>query len=306
MKSEQTDPAPTTVTTNTTPALQATSPARQTGNAKEIGSTQQTSAAQSADSADPLLEEFTYPSMFGPAEVFSLETEDGTPVRVLYVGGGFQSVSYLGERRFEPVFAYYCALDALFQANLPHDRIALIGGGGFSYPKHLLTTRPHTGIDVVEIDPAIIQIARDHFFVDEIEATHGPQGTGRLRTFSQDGLDFLQSAPSCTYSAIINDSFDGTAPTMHLLGPQALDQAKRCLIPQGVYLLNLVVDEDPDCPEDLEQARQTLEHVRSALTGHFAHVFEQLCVDEDFGGADNHLFVATDGPHEFTGFTELS
>ncbi|MGN1360980.1 MAG: spermidine synthase [Eggerthellaceae bacterium] len=255
---------------------------------------------------DPLLQEFTYPSMFGPAEVFALETEDGTPVRVLYVGGGFQSATFLGERRFQPVFAYYRALDALFQADLNHERLLLIGGGGYSYPKHLLTTRDHTAIDVVEIDPAVIQIARDHFFLDEIEAQHGPAGTNRLRSFAQEGLTFLESAPNATYSAVINDSFDGTAPTAHLLSDHALEQAKRCLIPNGLYLLNLVVDEDPEDPQAQALAQRTLESVRSALTGAFSHVFEQLCVDEEIGGADNHLFVATDGPHSFEGFEPIS
>lgn len=257
---------------------------------------------------DPLLQEFTYPSMFGPAEVFALETEDGTPVRVLYVGGGFQSVTYLGNRRFEPVFAYYRALDALFQTepDLPQDRILLIGGGGFSYPKHLLTTRKHTAIDVVEIDPAIIKIARDHFFLDQIEAQHGPAGTNRLRSFAADGLAFLKRSPDQAYSTIINDSFDGTAPTAHLLSAQALTQARRCLVPNGLYMLNLVVDEERDDVEALTAAQQTLEQVRAALAGAFAHVFEQVCVDEEFGGADNHLFVATDGTYEFSGFAPIS
>ncbi|MDO4502744.1 MAG: fused MFS/spermidine synthase [Coriobacteriia bacterium] len=265
-----------------------------------------TSAPTTPTPVDPLLQEFTYPSMFGPAEVFCLETDDGTPVLVLYVGGGFQSASYLGDRRFEPVFAYCRGFDALFQADLPHDRVLLLGGGGFSYPKHLLTTRDHTAIDVVEIDPAVIQIARDHFFLDEIESIHGPIGTNRLRSFAQDGLAFLESAPDAAYSAVINDSFDGTAPTSHLLSDHALAQAKRCLIADGVYLLNLVVDEDPDDPEALAQSQQALTQVRDALTGAFAHVFEQLCVDDEIGGADNHLFVATDASHVFTGFEQLN
>lgn len=257
---------------------------------------------------NPLLQEYAYPSMFGSAEVFALETEDGTPVRVLYVGGGFQSATYLGDRRFEPVFAYYRALDALFQTepDLPQDRVLLIGGGGFSYPKHLLTTRKGTAIDVAEIDPAIIQIARNHFFLDQIEAQHGPAGTNRLRSFAADGLAFLQDAPDQAYSTIINDSFDGTAPTAHLLSDQALTQARRCLVPGGLYMLNLVVDEDPDNTEALAAASQTLEQVRSALTGAFAHAFEQVCVDEEFGGADNHLFIATDGAYEFVDFAPVS
>ena len=42
---------------------------------------------------DDLLEGHVYPTMFGDAEVFALQTEEGMPFRALYVGGGFQSAA---------------------------------------------------------------------------------------------------------------------------------------------------------------------------------------------------------------------
>ena len=236
--------------------------------------------------------EYSYPSMFGDAEVFTMETDDGTPVRVLYVGGGFQSATYLGRDRFMPVFEYYRAFDHMFEAGIDIDRVLMLGGGGFSYPKHLLKSQDDVAIDVVELDPAIVDIARKHFFVDELEAEHGDAGTGRLGIYVQDGLDFLREAPDARYDVIINDSFDGANPTVGLLTSTALLEAKRTLRPGGLYLLNAVVGEDDD-----DRLRTFMEIM---LEG-FDNVYAISCFDEEFAGEENWLIVGTDASYCFSG-----
>ena len=221
---------------------------------------------------------------------------------MLYVGGGFQSASYLGDARFEPVFEYYRAFDHMFESTRPINQVLMIGAGAYSYPKHLLTSRNDTSIDVVEIDPAIVEIARKHFYVD--------------------GVTFLAHAQSAAYDAIINDSFDGTNPTGLLLTPESIRQAKRCLTPGGLYLLNAVVDDEREEYEGLRECEKagntgiesTPKHEESqrantnivdtamrALSEHFAFVYEIPCIDLEFSGADNYLVIATDEPCTFTG-----
>ena len=247
---------------------------------------------------DPLLEEYAYPTMFGKAEVFTLQTEDDTPVRVLYVDGGFQSATYLGEDRFQPVFAYYRAIDFVFQLGRPIHRMLMIGGGGFSYPKYMLmnenSLHQDARMDVVEIDPAIVDIARRHFFLDEVEWLHGPFGTGRLGIIVADGTQVLRASASDAYNVVVNDSFDGTDPTDVLLSPDALAQAKRVMTADGIYLVNAIA-------EDAEQAAP-LAH---ALHGVFAHVYLLPCTDEEFDGSSNNLIVASDVPCSFPGLEQL-
>lgn len=238
-------------------------------------------------------DEHSYPSMFGDAEVFTMQTEDGTPVRVLYVGGGFQSATYLGRRRMEPVFEYYRGFDHMFDPGIPVNRVLMLGGGGFSYPKHLLTSRAGgPSIDVVEIDPAIVRIARRHFFVDELERAHGPAGSERLRCFEQDGLDYLRQAPAGFYDVVINDSFGGADPTVALLTSGALEQAKRCMVPGGLYLLNAVV------PEEEPGLLTTFMEI---LLEAFENAYAISCLDEEFAGEENWLVVGTDGSYAFQG-----
>ena len=241
-------------------------------------------------SVDPLLEEYSYPTMFGDAEVFTLETEDDVPVRVLYVAGGFQSATFLGERRFEPVFAYYRAIDCVFDLR-PVRRMLMIGGGAFSYPKHLLTSDDArlraSSIDVVEIDPAIVDIARRHFFLDEVERAHGSGlgGSGRLGIVVADGVEVLRNAAPASYDVVVNDSFDGVNLTSGLLAPESLAAAKRALVEGGLYLVNVVAE----TPEEAEPFAR-------ALRAAFAHVAFLPCPDEDFAGSANNLIIASDEP----------
>ena len=152
-------------------------------------------------------------------------------------------------------------------------------------------------IDVVEIDPVVVEIARQHFFVDELEKAHGPQGSGRLRTIVADGVDHLTQRASASTDAIINDSFDGTNPTGLLLTSESIAQAKRCLTPGGLYLLNAVVDEN--------DTTQAVDAAMRALAEHFAYVYEIPCIDLEFSGADNYLVIASDNPCFFSGVQSM-
>ena len=126
----------------------------------------------------------------GIARVKGIRGEHGEKIRVLQQGGVYQSATYVGERRFEPVFAYYRAFDAMFEAEpvlcaaSGHgvERVLMLGGGGYAYPKHALTQHAGLVMDVVEIDPAVTRLARRWFFLDELERLAGE----RLRSITAD------------------------------------------------------------------------------------------------------------------------
>lgn len=234
--------------------------------------------------------EFAYSSMFGEAEVFTLESESGVPVRVLNVGGGFQSATYLGAKRFEPVFEYYRAFDHMFDNGNQVTNVLMIGGGGFSYPKHLLTSTKDVNIDVVEADPVIVEIARKHFYVKDIEKKFSTETNPRFHIHISDGRAFIGRTKPGTYDAIINDAFDGANPIVGLLTSTALSKAKQALTQGGLYMLNAVIAEDD---------RKMLKTYMEILLEEFSNAYAIRCTDEEFAGEDNWLIIASDEIHYF-------
>ena len=225
----------------------------------------------------------------GPAFVRNVPDGNGDIVRVLQQGGVFQSATYLDERRFYPPFAYLRAFERAFEAETEGfaiRRALTIGGGGFAWPKWTLARHPELKLDVVEVDSAIVRIARRHFFLDELETQCGD----RLRTFCADGRAFLDNvahSSSSRYDLVVNDTFTGANPVHALATVEAAYAAKRALNPGGLYAANVVSHAEGS---DVTFLRQTV----GALQTAFSCIFVVPCADEDFGGEDNYLVVATD------------
>lgn len=251
--------------------------------------------------------------MDGFARVYTVHDEEGEPLRVLNVGGVYQSATRLGERWAEPAFAYYRAFDRMFEAAassersariapafegdlpdaLPIHDVLMIGGGGCSYPKHLLTSCDDVSIDVVERDPAIARIARDFFFVDRLEREFGSdEGGGRFSMMVDDGLKYLQRA-SAFYDVIIDDAFSGEVADDGLLSDKGLEAARGRLRPGGLLMVNVVAD---DSLQDAMRLQRLLSSLKRRF--HFVHVIDAS--DERFGGQSNFLVVATDGVYAFS------
>lgn len=221
-------------------------------------------------------------------------------IRVLQQGGVYQSATYVDEHRFEPVFSYIAAFDALFEAEddmratADHgiDRVLMLGGGGYSYPKHALTCHPNLRMDVVELDHAITHLAERWFFLDELESLAGD----RLHLICEDARAYMTQAlaEGARYDAVVNDCFSGREPVRCLATIEALCQVKVCLRPGGLYLANIVSTDEGENIEFLRDATATAAAV-------FSHVHIIPCVDEDLGGEDNYLLIATDGDYAFDG-----
>ena len=80
----------------------------------------------------------------------------------------------------------------------------MIGGGGFAWPRHVLAAYPEVCLDVVEIDQRMIDIAREYFLLDELEAHYGASGEGRLRVFQEDGRVYLAGIAARTYDVTVS------------------------------------------------------------------------------------------------------
>jgi len=110
-------------------------------------------------------------------------------------------------------------------------RLLILGGGGFSFPKYALAHYPHISMDVVELDPGITSLAREHF-----ELKDHP----RQRIIAEDARTFLNRNRE-TYDAIICDTFNSHhAIPFHLATLEAVQRMHAALAPSGVVLVNLL------------------------------------------------------------------
>lgn len=216
-------------------------------------------------------------------------------IRVLSQGGVYQSATYLDERRFEPVFAYQRAFDAMFacendmrqQSGHGIRRVLALGGGGYAWPKHALMHHEELQMDVVEIDPAITRAAERYFFLEELKALVGP----RLRLICADGRELLnklvRADEPTRFDAIVNDTFTGREPIRCLATVEALRAVQACLQPGGIYLANIVTRDGGTNLSFLRDEVATACEV-------FRYVWVLPATDEDLGGEDNYLLAASD------------
>ena len=131
-------------------------------------------------------------------------------------------------------------------------RLLVLGGGGFSFPKYALANYANVSVDVVELDPGIIALARDYF-----ELKDHP----RQRLITEDGRTFL-NRNRATYDAIICDTFNSHyAIPFHLATLEAVQRIKDALAPNGVVLINLLSSPAGTCSGFLQALSATYQAV---------------------------------------------
>lgn len=269
---------------------------------------------------------FYWKTMFGPALIFDSTDDDNNAIRLLNVGNKFQSVCYVSpDKRWDLACIYHQYMEQLIElvackqgteggagygaagavtagsagsaspftntnAQLADWRghVLVIGGGGFSLPKWLLAHCPHAQVTCVEIDPRIIELAREHFFVDEARAQFCATGEQRLHVVCDDGWKYLQKCASegTKFDVIVNDAFGGARPLIALNTHDGAQALAACLTPNGVYLAN--------CIAALEGAhRKPLDAALGGCNPVFSHVYVIGEDDDEPRVIANNVLIAS-------------
>ncbi len=109
--------------------------------------------------------------------------------------------------------------------------ILIIGLGGGTLPTTLSRLIPGVAIDVVEIDPAVVRVAKKYF-----RFAAGP----RMSVTEEDGRVFVKRAISKgrTYDLVMLDAFDHEYIPEHLLTMEFLKEVKQLMGDNGVLAAN--------------------------------------------------------------------
>lgn len=110
-----------------------------------------------------------------------------------------------------------------------------VGGGGFTMPRHFAATRPGSRNIVLELDPAVVDVARDRL---------GLRTSSRLRVRTGDGRVGIRRVPSGSVDVVVGDAFSDLSVPWHLTTREFVADVDRVLRHDGVYVMN-VIDAPP-------------------------------------------------------------
>ncbi len=107
----------------------------------------------------------------------------------------------------------------------------LFGGAGYSFPKYYLNNYLEKEIDVVEIDPKVTKLAREHFRLED---------SPRLKIYHQDARVFLNNNKK-KYDVILGDAFGSRYSVPYQLSTvEAIERKYDSLADDGIVILNLI------------------------------------------------------------------
>jgi len=115
-------------------------------------------------------------------------------------------------------------------------KVLVVGLGGGSLPNYIHSTFPLTNVHVVEIDPAIVRVAKDQFAFTPGE---------RLTVTTSCGLAYIRDTKEKFQVLMLDvDSKDISSgmscPPPNFLASEFLDCVSSRLVPGGMFVLNLV------------------------------------------------------------------
>ena len=138
------------------------------------------------------------------------------------------------QSRTEPrrlVFEYLRMMMGALYLGPPARRVLVIGLGGGSLVAALESVLPQAHIDAVEVDPAVVRVARTYF---------GFAPGTQVDVHEQDGRVFVKRAlrAGTTYDLVLLDAYDHEYIPEHLLTREFLEEVKRIMAPGGVLGAN--------------------------------------------------------------------
>lgn len=187
-------------------------------------------------------------------------TYKGEPVRVLSTGPyAAQSGIYL--ERDGLVFAYAKEVASIVRQAPKKASVLVLGGGTFTLPDYFSKQYPASHIDVVEIDPKLLDIAKEHF---------GYKPGNNIGHIFQDARSYLNQTTK-SYDIIMVDVYGDSSIPFSVTTSEYVAQLSKHLSTGGIVIANVIASPDKTCSPIVGSIhatyRQTFSHGRVFATG---------------------------------------
>src|SRR5712691_1504092 len=147
-------------------------------------------------------------------------------------------------------------------------RVLVVGLGGGTLPTFLRKYYPNAAIDVAEIDPDVVDVAKKFFGFREDE---------RMRAHVGDGRRFIENVRQPYYDIIYLDAFGSRNVPEHLTTQEFLQAVRRAVVPSGVVVGNVW--------------RPSSNPLHDSMVRTYREVFDELFVLDVPGDVNNILLA---------------
>jgi spermidine synthase len=159
----------------------------------------------------------------------NIRVEEDHEARYLYFDRTLQSAMNLDDfTALRLLYSRYASVGLAFKPDAK--KVLIIGLGGGSIPKKYQKEFPSLEIDVAEIDPEVIQVARKYFALKESK---------NLRVHAQDGRLFLTRTQQ-RYDLILLDAYFKDSIPFHLTTREFFKIADQKLTSNGIMVANII------------------------------------------------------------------
>ncbi|QIG38617.1 spermine synthase [Microbacterium sp. 4R-513] len=133
---------------------------------------------------------------------------------------------------FEYIARMGAVIDRLRMPGQPLTAVHL-GAGALTIPRYVEATRPGSRQQVIELEPALVELVREHLPLPKGAAIRVRIGDAR------DGLGRLPAALVGAVDLLVSDVYSGAQTPAHLTTIEFYTAAARLLAPDGVLLVNV-------------------------------------------------------------------
>lgn len=151
-------------------------------------------------------------------------------VRSLHIGSDTIQSSMRVARPIDLELAYTRSMMAFLLFRPPPRRVLMVGLGGGSLAKYIYHRLPDAVIEVLEVNPQVVAVARRLFAL--------PAADARLVMRVCDAAEFVASDAG-GFDAILVDGYDGESQVVELATAAFYGGCRRRLEPGGVLVVNL-------------------------------------------------------------------
>ena len=185
---------------------------------------------------------------------------------------------------YEKVFADVATYIARDNPDL---RALFIGGGGYTMPRFLEVTYPESNLEVIEIDPAVTQVATEYL---------GLIPNTKIVTYNQDARMSVPQLENGQYDLIIGDAFNDVSVPYHLTTLEFNEQLHDLLTDEGVYMVNVV---------DKRHSGQFLRAYVNTLSRTFPYIYV-MRDDENWEDDGRYTYVVAGSRRPLTSYALIA